>query len=109
MPGRNGEMVSLLPSDKDQDAQYEFVRFEDVAGIERAIPLAWLGSSVTAILSRSGARVERRTNVVNTASKGGRRMTEGLGCHHAREEIQRRILSGESKPGERLSQQSLVR
>ena len=31
------------------------------------------------------------------------------GRHHVREEIQRRILSGESKPGERLSQQSLAR
>lgn len=29
--------------------------------------------------------------------------------HNVREEIQRRILSGESKPGERLSQQSLAR
>lgn len=29
--------------------------------------------------------------------------------HDVREEIQRRILSGESKPGERLSQQSLAR
>ncbi len=29
--------------------------------------------------------------------------------HHVREEIQRRILSGETKPGERLSQQSLAR
>ena len=29
--------------------------------------------------------------------------------HHVRQEIQRRILSGESKPGERLSQQSLAR
>ena len=29
--------------------------------------------------------------------------------HHVREEIQRRILSGESKPGERLSQQNLAR
>lgn len=29
--------------------------------------------------------------------------------HHVREEIQRRILSGESKPGERLSQQSLAK
>jgi len=29
--------------------------------------------------------------------------------HHVREEIQRRILSGESKAGERLSQQSLAR
>lgn len=29
--------------------------------------------------------------------------------HHVREEIQRRILSGETRPGERLSQQSLAR
>src|SRR5579875_2001985 len=29
--------------------------------------------------------------------------------HQVREEIQRRILSGESQPGERLSQQSLAR
>lgn len=29
--------------------------------------------------------------------------------HHVRDEIQRRILSGETKPGERLSQQSLAR
>src|ERR1700753_2122328 len=29
--------------------------------------------------------------------------------HDIRDEIQRRILSGESKPGERLSQQSLAR
>lgn len=29
--------------------------------------------------------------------------------HHVREEIQRRILSGERKPGDRLSQQSLAR
>jgi DNA-binding GntR family transcriptional regulator len=29
--------------------------------------------------------------------------------HHVREEIQRRILAGESKPGERLSQQSLAK
>lgn len=29
--------------------------------------------------------------------------------HHVREEIQRRILSGQTKPGERLSQQSLAR
>src|SRR5690348_3836340 len=32
-----------------------------------------------------------------------------VGRHHVREEIQRRILSGESKAGERLSQQSLAR
>ena len=54
LSGRNGEMVSLLPLDKDQDAQYEFVRFEDVAGIERAIPSAWLGSGADAIPARSG-------------------------------------------------------
>lgn len=35
--------------------------------------------------------------------------TERVGRHHVREEIQRRILSGESKPGERLSQQSLAK
>ena len=29
--------------------------------------------------------------------------------HEVRDEIQRRILSGENKPGERLSQQSLAR
>jgi DNA-binding GntR family transcriptional regulator len=29
--------------------------------------------------------------------------------HHVREEIQRRILSGETKPGDRLSQQSLAK
>lgn len=29
--------------------------------------------------------------------------------HHVREEIQRRILSGESRPGERLTQQSLAK
>lgn len=29
--------------------------------------------------------------------------------HHVREEIQRRILSGESKPGDRLTQQSLAK
>lgn len=33
----------------------------------------------------------------------------GVVRHDVREEIQRRILSGESKPGERLSQQSLAR
>jgi DNA-binding GntR family transcriptional regulator len=32
-----------------------------------------------------------------------------VGRHKVRDEIQRRILSGESKPGERLSQQSLAR
>lgn len=35
--------------------------------------------------------------------------TERVGRHHVREEIQRRILTGASKPGERLSQQSLAR
>src|ERR1700734_864572 len=32
-----------------------------------------------------------------------------VGRHQVREEIQRRILSGESQPGERLTQQSLAR
>src|SRR5579863_3023886 len=32
-----------------------------------------------------------------------------VGRHHVREEIQRRILSGESQPGERLTQQSLAK
>ncbi len=36
-------------------------------------------------------------------------MPPRLARHHVRQEIQRRILSGESKPGERLSQQSLAR
>lgn len=35
-------------------------------------------------------------------------MVSRLGRHHVREEIQRRILSGETKAGERLSQQSLA-
>jgi DNA-binding GntR family transcriptional regulator len=32
-----------------------------------------------------------------------------VGRHHVREEIQRRILSGETQPGERLTQQSLAK
>jgi DNA-binding GntR family transcriptional regulator len=36
-------------------------------------------------------------------------MPDRVARHHVREEIQRRILSGESQPGERLSQQSLAR
>lgn len=36
-------------------------------------------------------------------------MSGRLARHHVREEIKRRILSGESKAGERLSQQSLAR
>lgn len=36
-------------------------------------------------------------------------MRERVARHHVRDEIKRRILSGESKPGERLSQQSLAR
>lgn len=32
-----------------------------------------------------------------------------IGRHHVRAEIQRRILSGESRPGERLTQQSLAK
>lgn len=40
---------------------------------------------------------------------GGEQMKSRVARHHVREEIQRRILSGESKPGERLSQQSLAK
>lgn len=36
-------------------------------------------------------------------------MADRVARHHVREEIQRRILSGESKAGERLSQQSLAK
>jgi DNA-binding GntR family transcriptional regulator len=36
-------------------------------------------------------------------------MQAPVGRHQVREEIQRRILSGESRPGERLTQQSLAR
>lgn len=36
-------------------------------------------------------------------------MPDRVARHHVREEIQRRILSGETRPGERLSQQSLAR
>ncbi len=39
----------------------------------------------------------------------GRTMPDRVARHHVREEIQRRILSGETRPGERLSQQSLAR
>src|ERR1700748_1773303 len=42
-----------------------------------------------------------RRKVISTKARVAR--------HDVREEIQRRILSGESKPGERLSQQSLAR
>lgn len=35
--------------------------------------------------------------------------TRGVARHEIRQEIERRILSGETKPGERLSQQSLAR
>jgi DNA-binding GntR family transcriptional regulator len=41
--------------------------------------------------------------------KKGGSMPDRVARHHVREEIQRRILSGESQPGERLSQQSLAR
>ena len=36
-------------------------------------------------------------------------MTDRVARHHVRDEIQRRILSGETRAGERLSQQSLAR
>lgn len=39
----------------------------------------------------------------------GRPVKTRVARHEVRDEIQRRILSGESKPGERLSQQSLAR
>jgi DNA-binding GntR family transcriptional regulator len=41
--------------------------------------------------------------------KKGGNMPDRVARHHVREEIQRRILSGETRPGERLSQQSLAR
>lgn len=41
--------------------------------------------------------------------KKGGGVPDRVARHHVREEIQRRILSGESQPGERLSQQSLAR
>lgn len=43
------------------------------------------------------------------AQKQIEKPAERVGRHHVREEIQRRILSGESKAGARLSQQSLAR
>ncbi|HEV2322698.1 MAG TPA: GntR family transcriptional regulator [Terracidiphilus sp.] len=41
--------------------------------------------------------------------KRGGTMSDRVARHQIREEIQRRILSGETQPGERLSQQSLAR
>lgn len=49
-----------------------------------------------------------RYKVQKPKEKEGR-MTGRVARHSVREEIQRRILSGESKPGERLSQQSLAK
>lgn len=49
LSGRSGEMVSLLPLGRDEEAQYEFVKFEEVAGVERAIPAEWLRSRGDAI------------------------------------------------------------
>jgi DNA-binding GntR family transcriptional regulator len=47
--------------------------------------------------------------VARTVKERRGRMTGRVARHSVREEIQRRILSGESKAGERLSQQSLAR
>ena len=47
--GRSGEMVSLLPLGSDEDVLFEFVKFEEVAGIERSIPAKWLGDKADAI------------------------------------------------------------
>jgi DNA-binding GntR family transcriptional regulator len=47
--------------------------------------------------------------VSKSASVKGPAVKTRVARHEVREEIQRRILSGESKPGERLSQQSLAR
>ena len=46
---------------------------------------------------------------VKSRLKKGGTMSDRVARHHVREEIQRRILSGETRPGERLSQQSLAR
>lgn len=47
--------------------------------------------------------------VLNISSHEGHMVKTRVARHDVREEIQRRILSGESKPGDRLSQQSLAR
>ncbi|HEV2133338.1 MAG TPA: GntR family transcriptional regulator [Terracidiphilus sp.] len=49
------------------------------------------------------------TEVRKSRLKKGGGMPDRVARHHVREEIQRRILSGETQPGERLSQQSLAR
>lgn len=46
---------------------------------------------------------------VKSRLKKGGSMSDRVARHSVREEIQRRILSGETQPGERLSQQSLAR
>ena len=46
---------------------------------------------------------------VKARLKKGRTVPDRVARHQVREEIQRRILSGETQPGERLSQQSLAR
>jgi DNA-binding GntR family transcriptional regulator len=45
----------------------------------------------------------------HVSRKGSKRMKSRVARHDVREELQRRILSGESKAGERLSQQSLAK
>ncbi|GGA53601.1 GntR family transcriptional regulator [Edaphobacter acidisoli] len=47
--------------------------------------------------------------VLNISIQEAHMVKTRVARHDVREEIQRRILSGESKPGERLSQQSLAR
>jgi len=52
--------------------------------------------------------------LISRINRSRKKATKGSGLsrvvrHEVREEIERRILSGESKPGERLSQQSLAR
>lgn len=46
---------------------------------------------------------------MKAAAENGLKSKSRVAKHNVREEIQRRILSGESKPGQRLSQQSLAR
>jgi len=51
----------------------------------------------------------KTTHKVRITKSGAKTATGAVARHHVREEIKRRILSGESKAGERLSQQSLAR
>lgn len=40
--GRSGEMVSLLPRKQESSERVKFVAFEEIAGIERTLPSAWV-------------------------------------------------------------------